>query len=89
MGEETKRFCDSLLESVRQMKAGEVARMTTVTVFPPACKPDPEMIDDENPEWTEEDFKKAVPFSELTKELQEKLRSIHNRQKKTVKTSIL
>ena len=43
----------------------------------------------DNCKATEEDFKKAVPFSELTKELQEKLRSIHNRQKKTVKTSIL
>lgn len=30
----------------------------------------PELIDDENPEWTEEDFEKAVPFSGLPVELQ-------------------
>ena len=28
-------------------------------------KPDPEMIDDENPEWTNEDFRTAMSFSEL------------------------
>jgi hypothetical protein len=28
-------------------------------------KPNPELIDDENPEWTDEDFAKAVPFSGL------------------------
>jgi hypothetical protein len=33
-------------------------------------KPNPELIDDENPEWTEEDFAKAVPFSGLPVELQ-------------------
>ncbi len=32
--------------------------------------PNPELIDDENPEWTEEDFAKAVPFSALPAELQ-------------------
>jgi hypothetical protein len=35
--------------------------------------PDPEMIDDENPEWTNEDFAKAVPFSGLPAELQKLL----------------
>jgi len=35
--------------------------------------PDPELIDEENPEWTEEDFAQAVPFSGLPKELQELL----------------
>ena len=35
--------------------------------------PDPEMIDDENPEWTDEDFAKAVPFSGLPAELQKLL----------------
>jgi len=39
-------------------------------------KPDPEMIDDENPEWTDEDFKRSVPFSGLPASLREKLRSI-------------
>jgi hypothetical protein len=33
-------------------------------------RPNPELIDDENPEWTEEDFAKAVPFSGLPLELQ-------------------
>jgi hypothetical protein len=33
-------------------------------------KPNSELIDDENPEWTEEDFAKAIPFSELPAELQ-------------------
>jgi hypothetical protein len=32
-------------------------------------RPNPELIDDENPEWTEEDFAKAVPFSGLPAEL--------------------
>ncbi len=37
-------------------------------------RPNPELIDDENPEWTEEDFKRAVPFSSLPESLQAKLR---------------
>jgi len=32
-------------------------------------KPSPEMIDDEIPEWTEEDFAKSVPFSGAPAEL--------------------
>ncbi len=36
-------------------------------------KPNPELIDDENPEWTDEDFAKAVPFSGLPLELQKLL----------------
>jgi uncharacterized protein (DUF4415 family) len=39
-------------------------------------KPNPEMIDVENPEWTQEDFDRAVPFSQLPESLQEKLRSL-------------
>ncbi|WP_233233734.1 BrnA antitoxin family protein [Bordetella sp. LUAb4] len=31
-------------------------------------KPNPELIDDENPEWTEEDFKRARPASEVLPE---------------------
>ncbi len=38
--------------------------------------PDPEMIDAENPEWTAEDFSRAVPFSQLPGSLQSKLRSL-------------
>ena len=30
-----------------------------------ARKPDPYLIDDENPEWSEEDFKRARPASEV------------------------
>ena len=37
--------------------------------------PEPEMIDDENPEWTDEDFARAVPFSALPAELQQLLSS--------------
>ncbi len=37
--------------------------------------PDPELIDDENPEWTDETFAKAVPFSALPAELQQLLQS--------------
>lgn len=38
-------------------------------------KPKPEMIDAENPEWTEEDFATAVPFSELPDSLRTVLAS--------------
>jgi hypothetical protein len=39
-------------------------------------KPNPELIDDENPEWTEEDFAKAVPFTRLPVELQKQLSTL-------------
>jgi uncharacterized protein (DUF4415 family) len=42
-------------------------------------KPNPEMVDEENPEWTEEDFKRAVPFSELPESLQAKLMGLRRR----------
>lgn len=32
-------------------------------------KPDPELIDDENPEWTEQDFRESKPASELLPKL--------------------
>lgn len=38
-------------------------------------KPDPELIDEENPEWTDEDFERAVPFSALPPDLQKTLTS--------------
>ena len=38
-------------------------------------KPNPEMIDDENPVWTDKDFQNSVPFSELPEELRTKLNS--------------
>jgi uncharacterized protein (DUF4415 family) len=35
----------------------------------PRRKPDPELIDDENPEWTDENFARARPASEVLPEL--------------------
>lgn len=32
-------------------------------------RPDPEMVDDENPEWTDEDFARARPMVEVFPEL--------------------
>ena len=46
-------------------------------------KPNPELIDDENPEWTEEDFAKAVPFSGLPVELQNQLSSLKKEREET------
>ena len=37
-------------------------------------KPDPELIDEENPEWTDEMFKQSVHFEALPESLQAKLR---------------
>lgn len=37
-------------------------------------KPNPELIDDDNPELTDEDFARAVPISKLPQSLQAKLR---------------
>ena len=37
--------------------------------------PNPELIDNENPEWTDEDFARALPFSALPAELQQLLSS--------------
>lgn len=39
-------------------------------------KPNPELIDNENPEWTEEMLESAVRFDQLPAELQAKLRSL-------------
>lgn len=40
-----------------------------------AMKPklNPELVDDDNPEWTEADFQRAVPFAQLPLAMQEKL----------------
>jgi uncharacterized protein (DUF4415 family) len=38
-------------------------------------KPNPELVDDENPEWTDADFARAVPFAHLPPELRETLAS--------------
>ena len=37
-------------------------------------RPNPELVDDENPEWTDADARRAVPFSGLPESLQSRLR---------------
>ncbi|MEI7841121.1 MAG: BrnA antitoxin family protein [Methylococcaceae bacterium] len=49
-------------------------------------KPNPELIDDENPEWTEEDFKRAVTFSELPTSLQVTLKRLKKTSEKVSAT---
>jgi hypothetical protein len=50
--------------------------MQTLNLENPSVEaPDPELIDDDNPEWTDEMFARAVPFSGLPQELQELLSS--------------
>ncbi len=39
-------------------------------------RPNPELIDDENPEWTEEDFARAKKLSDLPEEEQRILKGI-------------
>ena len=46
-------------------------------------RPNSELIDDENPEWAEEDFAKAVPFSGLPAELQKQLSSLKKEREET------
>jgi hypothetical protein len=50
-------------------------------------RPNPELIDQENPEWTEEDFAKAVPFSGLPLELQNLLSSPTQKREETASRS--
>ena len=50
-------------------------------------KPNPELIDDENPEWTEEEIAKAVPFSGLPVELQNLLSSPKQKKEETASRS--
>jgi len=53
-------------------------------------KRNPEMIDDDNPEWTEEDFKNAMPFSALPESLQTTLLGLkegRGKQKAPIKVS--
>lgn len=42
-------------------------------------KVNPELIDDDNPEWADKDFKNAKSFSELPVSLQKKLAKIQKR----------
>lgn len=48
-------------------------------------RPDPELVDDENPEWTEEDFRTAKRFSEMPTSFQEKIRRARGPQKHPTK----
>ena len=51
-------------------------------------KASPELIDVDNPEWTEEDFKNAVPFSALPESLQTTLRGLKRRGKQQSPTKV-
>ena len=42
-------------------------------------RPNPEMIDEENPEWTKEAFARAVPFSAWPETLRTQLSSLRGR----------
>jgi uncharacterized protein (DUF4415 family) len=48
-------------------------------------KPNPELIDDDNPEWTEEMFRESVRLSGLPESLQVKLRRMRGPGKKPSK----
>ena len=51
-------------------------------------KPNPELIDDDNPEWTEADFNRAVPFSALPESLQATLSGLKGRGKQQSPTKL-
>ena len=51
-------------------------------------KANPELIDDDNPEWTAEDFNNAMPFSALPESLQTTLRSLKGRGKQQSPTKV-
>ena len=50
--------------------------------------PDPEFIDEENPEWTEESSRRSMAFSELPSSIQENLKSTRGPQKEPTKERI-
>lgn len=51
-------------------------------------KPNPEMIDDENPEWTDEMFRQSARFDSLPETLQKRLRAVRGPQKSPTKERI-
>ena len=51
-------------------------------------RPNPEMIDDENPEWTAEEVGRAVPFTALPESLKARLRAVRGPQKAPTKERI-
>lgn len=48
-------------------------------------KPDPELIDDDNPEWTESDFKQAKRLKDVPATFQQKIQRARGPQKSPVK----
>jgi hypothetical protein len=46
-----------------------LARLTAGRSFDMKRKPDPELIDQENPEWTDEDFRRARPAAAVLPDL--------------------
>ena len=51
-------------------------------------KPDPERVDDENPEWTTEDFARAKRVDQLPTSLQAKVRRVRGQQAAPTKERI-
>lgn len=51
-------------------------------------RPDPGKIDSDNPEWTEEDFARALPFERLSDDLKAKLRRSRGAQKAPTKERV-
>ena len=51
-------------------------------------KTNQELIDDENPEWTDQDFKNSTPFTALPESLQTTLRHLKTRGKQQQPTKI-
>lgn len=49
-------------------------------------QPNPELLDDDNPEWTDDRVKQSMRFSDLPTSLQEKLRG-RGKQKSATKVS--
>lgn len=51
-------------------------------------RPNPELIDEDNPEWTAQDFARAVPFDRLAPSLRAKLARKRGPQKEPIKERI-
>jgi len=51
-------------------------------------KPDPEMIDDENPEWGDAEFASAKKFTEMPAEFQAVVRKVRGPQKSPTKQQV-
>jgi len=51
-------------------------------------KPNPELTDSDNPEWTADDFKKAVPFEALPEQFKSMARRTRGPQKTPTKQQV-